>query len=72
MLCLMHDVCLFYLAPRQGPIGMHHLGQATRAVQTVHLSVYGCRSVAIGGGHIVSPRDNLLECIAYTGCFLHM
>ena len=70
--CFDLSVCLFHLAPRQGLIGVRHLGQATRAVQTVHLSVYGRRSAAIGRGRIVSPRDNLLECIAYTGYFLHM
>ena len=46
---------------RLGQLGAQHLGQATAAVRTADPSAHGRRSAAIGGEHIVSPRDNLLK-----------
>ena len=49
------SVCLSHL----GQLGAQRLGPATRAVRTADPSAHGRRSAAIGGRHIVSPRDNL-------------
>ena len=48
-------------AQRLGQLGAQLLDQATRAVRTADLSAHGRRSAAMGGGHIVSPRNNLLN-----------
>jgi len=51
-----------------GQLDAQRLGQATSAVRTADPSAHGRRSSAIGGGHIVSPRDNLFcfNCLSDT------
>jgi len=48
-------------AQRLGQLGAQLLDQATRAVRTADLSAHGHRSAAMGGGHIVSPRNHGLR-----------
>jgi len=57
------SVCLSNLSQlgvqRLGQLGLQRRGQASRAVWTADPSAHGRRSTTIGGGHIVSPCDNL-------------